>query len=186
MGQVVLLTCPTERFGVPDRFATRRVVAQRNALLRQLVAATRGGAAAEDDGGGGGAAAGGSPLMLLDLDTMTKYLPRAAALSPHDFHYQVGGGLEGGRRHLAKMRRCAGCGGGLTCAISLRSIIPQCYPTTATGFRFGSLEWAGGDGSPTPCYPPRRFSHLNIAANGWCADPVNYSAWQLLLHMLCD
>ncbi len=49
----------------------------------------------------------------------------------------------------------------------------------------GSLEWAGGDGSPLPLYPPRKLSHLNIAANGWCADPVDYSAWQLLFHMLC-
>lgn len=49
----------------------------------------------------------------------------------------------------------------------------------------GSLEWSGGDGSPLPIYSPRKLSHMNIAANGWCADPVDYSAWQLLFHMLC-
>ncbi|KAI7844671.1 hypothetical protein COHA_001760 [Chlorella ohadii] len=174
VAQVVLLTCPTERFGVPDRFATRRVVAQRNDVLRQLVADSRGGSSSDGGSGsdagdsssssssaGTGSSSGGSgtgsnsssgagpkPFLLLDLDAMTKWLPREVALSPHDFHY-------------------------------------QCYPVTQSAYTVGSLEWAGGDGSPLPLYPPRKLSHLNIAANGWCADPVDYSAWQLLFHMLC-
>ena len=104
VGQVVLLTCPTERFGVPDRYATRRVVAQRNELLRQLVADSRGGSARSGAGSNGDAGSAGpaggsgsssssssnsSPFLLLDLDAMTKWLPREVALSPHDFHYQV-------------------------------------------------------------------------------------------------
>jgi hypothetical protein len=179
VGQVVLLTCPTERFGVPDRYATRRVVAKRNELLRQMVADSRGGsapsyAASSSRVASGGEAAGGdgsgsssrsgsgsssslssgssspgpNPFLLLDLDAMTKWLPRDVALSPHDFHY-------------------------------------QCYAASHSAFAVGSLEWSGGDGSPLPVYQPRKFSHLNIAANGWCADPVDYSAWQLLFHMLC-
>ena len=90
--------CATaERLGVPDRYATRRVVAQRNELLRGMVAATRGGsnatlaAASSGDGGSGSGSGGGStgrPLLLLDLDAMTKWLPLEVTLSPHDFHYQ--------------------------------------------------------------------------------------------------
>ncbi len=112
VAQVVLLTCPTERFGVPDRFATRRVVAQRNEVLRQMVADSRGGSVPSGASGSGsagsGTAAGGSSggssgrsgsgrssgadpnlFLLLDLDAMTKWLPREVALSPHDFHYQA-------------------------------------------------------------------------------------------------
>lgn len=49
----------------------------------------------------------------------------------------------------------------------------------------GTLAWAGGDGSPAPWYPPRRFDHLMVPATGSCADPVDYAALQLLLAMFC-
>ena len=288
---------------MPDRFATRRVVAQRNELLRQMVAASRGGSASAPEGGQGGsgldggsgsgdASSGGSspegsssgatygsgsgggaggpnPFLLVDIDAMTKWLPREVALSPHDFHYQVGISIskEGSGMSRSEAgwggRRMGGQGGSgasqpvwvwhswedswagwlrvywseaqvcppvLPCPAPPH---PQCYPTTVSSFKgaacccskprsnccgqyaaalcasaaawlgaslsselptppwpppcraVGSLEWAGGDGSPLPAYYPRRFSHLNIAANGWCADPVDYSVWQLLFHMLC-
>jgi hypothetical protein len=183
VGQVVLLTCPTDRFKTPDKAAGRAVVARRNELVRKLVADSWGsGSGSQGDSRGRGDAgmAGSStgrrsgaaasapsstsnsgsnssnssaslrPLLLLDLDALTKQgLPPGVAISSDDYHY-------------------------------------QCYPSTSSGFANGSLAWAGGDGSARPYYPPRRFELLQVPASGSCADPVNYAAWQLLLGALCN
>ena len=91
MGQVVLLTCPTERLRLGEFRQPRAVVAERNRQLRQLVLDTLGGNATAEAGassGGSGGAGGGAPLMLLDMDALTQRLPVTATLAPRDFHYQ--------------------------------------------------------------------------------------------------
>lgn len=121
VGQLVLLTCPTDRFRPPDRAAAREVIARRNELVRQLVAdswagrdAASGGSGVENAGhssgsssssaagGSGGSSAGNgegssagsasvgpTPLLVLDLDALTRQgLPPGAEISPEDHHYQ--------------------------------------------------------------------------------------------------
>lgn len=51
VAQVVLLTCPTDRLGTPNKAQARRVVAERNQLLRQMVARSLGGSADSDADG---------------------------------------------------------------------------------------------------------------------------------------
>ena len=110
VGQLVLLTCPTDRLRPADKAAAREVVAQRNALLRQMVAASRGCSAPDGGGGGGssgagsdggggkssggaggdggGGTTGGAPLLLLDVDALTLHVPTRATIAPEDYHYQ--------------------------------------------------------------------------------------------------
>ncbi|KAL4444045.1 hypothetical protein ABPG75_011782 [Micractinium tetrahymenae] len=193
--QVVLLTCPTDRLSTPDKAKARQVVAERNRLLRQMVARSLGGSAGEDEegadsslgsgnGGGGSSGAGtesssggagtdgsgtvgsssGSsgggvsgkgelakarPLMLLDIDALTRHVSERTTIAPEDYHY-------------------------------------QCYLSSNTQYRGGPLAWAGGDGAPFPAYPAMTYDHLRVPVNGMCGDPVNFAAWQLLLSMLCS
>ena len=110
VGQVVLLTCPTERFRTPDREAARAVIARRNDIVRQLVADSwsssgrdsgggssgssgdGSGRGSESSSGGGGADSNTSsprPLLLVDLDALTQHgLPPSLAISAEDYHYQ--------------------------------------------------------------------------------------------------
>lgn len=81
VGLVVILTCPTERYGVRDRSEARQVIAERNDLLRQLAAASIHAAANATAPGGG------RPFVLLDVDAMTRGLPKDVVLSPLDYHY---------------------------------------------------------------------------------------------------
>lgn len=53
VGQVVLLTCPTDRIRRENQQEGRKLVAQRNQLLREMIAAERGGSAAAADASGG-------------------------------------------------------------------------------------------------------------------------------------
>ena len=136
VGQVVLLTCPTDRFRTAPKEAGRAVVAQRNEIVRRLVAdswsrggGTSGGAGSSGRGGsmhaegaagaaGGGGSSGSStavgggtahrprPLLLLDLDALTKEgLPPGLQISADDYHY-------------------------------------QCYPSTSSGFASELQPWA--------------------------------------------
>lgn len=165
VGQLVLLTCPTERFHTPDKQAGRAVVARRNEIVRQLVADSWSGSASSssggsdgDRGGGGdsggkgssrpadnatGSSSGGSggprPLLLLDLDALTKErLPPDVTISQQDYHY-------------------------------------QCYPSTTSGF---ASEWApvvGRQAGIAPCLLPacHRSVHAVGAAWGvWADAPV--------------
>lgn len=125
VGQVVLLTCPTDRFRTPDREAGRAVIARRNDIVRQLMADSSGSGgdgsrSGSSSGGSGSSSAGGSPrpLLLLDLDALTQQgLPPGLAISADDYHYQcypttsssfasergaLGGGVEG----LVDAQRC--------------------------------------------------------------------------------
>ena len=53
VGQVVLLTCPTDRIRRDNQQEGRKLVAQRNQLLREMIAVERGGSAAAADASGG-------------------------------------------------------------------------------------------------------------------------------------
>ncbi len=116
VGQVVLLTCPTDRIQRENQQEGRKLVAERNRLLRAMVAAERGGSAAGAAGGGvverqlqtggsdgssssgssrskGGGQSGriggmqqsaGRPLLLVDIDGLTRDLPPGLAVAPLD------------------------------------------------------------------------------------------------------
>ena len=108
MAQVVLLTCPTDRFRTPDREAGRAVIARRNDIVRQLVADSwsgRGSGSSSSGSGGDGNSSGSErsssgggtdctssspqPLLLLDLDALTHQgLPPGLVISADDYHYQ--------------------------------------------------------------------------------------------------
>ncbi len=63
--QVVLLTCPTDRLGTPDKAEARRLVAERNRLMRQMVSHSLGGSAdpggSDSEDAGSGESTGGAP-----------------------------------------------------------------------------------------------------------------------------
>jgi hypothetical protein len=171
VGQVALLTCPTDRIRRKQHAEGRKLVAQRNKRLRAMVARGRGGdadptVAARDtlasDGGSGGQQEGavgrisssngtGKTLLLMDLDAITQRLPLKPELgvAPIDFHYQ--------------------------CMLS----------STTTYNGTGPIRWAGGDGSPVPTYPTLRYDQLLRPPADTCSDPVGYAGWELLLGMLC-
>lgn len=94
VGQLVLLTCPTDRLTLPAKAGHLRVAHTRNQQLRAMVAEGRGGTApppangtASGGGGGAGAGQGAAPLMLLDIDALTRRLPAELTIGP-----QVGTG----------------------------------------------------------------------------------------------
>lgn len=162
VGQLVLLTCPTERFRTPDKQAGRAVVARRNEIVRQLVneswsgsASSSSGGSDGDSGGGGdsggkgssrpadnatGSSSGGSggprPLLLLDLDALTKErLPPDVTISQQDYHY-------------------------------------QCYPSTTSGFASELAPVVGSQAGIAPCLLPacHRSVHAIDTASSVCAD----------------
>lgn len=48
----------------------------------------------------------------------------------------------------------------------------------------GPLAWSGSDGRPAPAYPRMRYEQLLVPPVGYCSDPVNFGAVQLLLGLL--
>jgi hypothetical protein len=181
VGQVALLTCPTDRIRRKQHAEGRKLVAQRNKRLRAMVARGRGGDAdpstpsSQDSldsskgvdsqplGGSGGAASRrrladqGStdgparPLLLMDLDAITQQLPPRANLGVAPLDFHY-----------------------------------QCMLSSTTTYNgTGPIRWAGGDGSPSPTYPTMRYDRLLVPPAGTCADPVDYAGWELLLGMLC-
>ena len=68
VGQVALLTCPTDRIRRENQQEGRKVVEERNRLLRAMVASQRGGSAAAEPGAAGsGAGASGSGARRLRI-----------------------------------------------------------------------------------------------------------------------
>lgn len=88
VGQLVLLTCPTDRLTLPITAGLRRVAMQRNAQLREMVAEGRGGTAPPSSAGGGSLRLRPAPLMLLDIDALTRRLLDGLKIGRQDFHYQ--------------------------------------------------------------------------------------------------
>lgn len=89
VGQVVLLTCPTDRLTSPEHAALHKAAAARNEELRSLVAEGRGGRARSASGGAGGGVEEEAPppLMLLDMDALSRQLPKEWEISQVDFHH---------------------------------------------------------------------------------------------------
>lgn len=137
--QVVLLTCPTDRLGTPDKAEARRVVAERNRLMRQMVSRSLGGSA--DPGGSESREAGSAESSGV--------APGAeggdgAGSSAGGAGTGVGGAMPGARP-LMLLDIDA-----LTHHVSERTTIApedyhyQCYLSSNTQHQGGQAQWPGG------------------------------------------
>ena len=178
VGQLVLLTCPTDRLSLPSRAAILRIASARNEQLRAMVAEGRGGhGAAEPAAGADAAAGGGAPLMLLDVDALTSRLPFDLKIGPQDYHVQcyLGSASKSQRERGAGLWlwlwlwRAVGAAVGWRCSPPAAAAAPPGRPLGLGPPAGGAVEWSGGDGSLRPAYPPMRYDHLRTPARwvGW-------------------